>query len=1222
MQKILSIFLTCILFYQPVWSAHTTYEKLAPSSGFQGQQSVAAEALPNLLKTDFLTFQDLKLPPSIQLIQKSENEYILQNGKKQLQIARRYIQGQEWVVIGNRVYEKRQGVEKISLQEIVEDPLFWMGNAALVYFFGSKFFSVNVNKRSIKTCRIIEWNNTNAEYFGDIANLPTRSIADARKNLREGVPDPFLQSHYQIVIYFGEVLPGYAKPDSRFRVKTLAMIARLSEAKLNEYMFAILGAKNVEVSHVVSIQFRRLFYILKRLSDLYGISMIRSFSDYFLKNPLAPDIVVGRITSMLTQISDEDIQNFKSMEELNSILQRKTGRQLDLEIKKEGDNNVLFINLTTLSEEKRKGSQRPMNVFHRKQPLLAIDKDQVVVQSLTHIAKTSTASIVNQIFQIAQNWDEGWVVSQVIQGVVSNHQVQPVLTSSGRAIEGFLRDKEMGIVRGGFGLGGASIETETWIRDVLTKDDMFSKNVHVLAGDYKAQVDFGEKANDHRELSLFVDSYSYRKLAELMFSNGTISDEDMYIMVNSMDGLLNKADQAIVDISIERVQQEGFFRELGLIDVLQKARTKQGLDESEKLKLIQGVYEYSVLATKHVFLGWIKEQKLDVILIGQIALPNENPVVYRALAEALHEINQDPERSVKVLAYVRQNYFRKWSMVRNGIQIMMPKKDDGIEIFVESETNAEIFETLFGFRPSILYEAVKVLDIDMGLDSDSIQTQLRQPVSEDEKDPFKVSLLAAIESFKEIVERTAREAGLEPPRLEANTDGPKDIIILHPSRMDENKRPDSTLVLAAQIQDFEDKQAFTENRPSRKVRVLFLGQSFSPEQIEKAQGMAGVEARTYQAVQGLAEELGLKNQIYFLGYIKQMEVLAGMTLTDIMSQPSDRETFGRTPMEAMSMGVPVVVSRNYVYPFFEDYQVARRLFGGYRIFTLAQGDMVDGQWQSGPRDASGGMNLRIWQILNNPKEMDEISKLNYLLLRRSMMNIHNLENFLRMWNVMQLHPQSSKVHFLDKAVEAKRAGDSLRVLEAALRSKKLPEPMVHRILSSQDFDQELEHIESIYYLAILDAIRDIRIHTIIGDPIFDLMEKALLKRLPDELAVVNLIEEIARSDAEEPISQLSALMGKMDTPQLLRLIAYTYVLYVQSSSVLIGLAPVIARLNPVYITKFGHLTKFRKILEAILKVASDKLRIEKGISIEKQFGDVINFLITHDHQHDSLEIAA
>ena len=82
----------------------------------------------------------------------------------------------------------------------------------------------------------------------------------------------------------------------------------------------------------------------------------------------------------------------------------------------------------------------------------------------------------------------------------------------------------------------------------------------------------------------------------------------------------------------------------------------------------------------------------------------------------------------------------------------------------------------------------------------------------------------------------------------------------------------------------------------------------------KAQGVAhglviaGQRGWMYERLYRLVDELGLRGQVYFTGYLPDEDLVAVYNLADLFVFPSLYEGFGLPPLEAMACGLPVVAS--------------------------------------------------------------------------------------------------------------------------------------------------------------------------------------------------------------------------------------------------------------------------------------------------------------------------
>ena len=74
-----------------------------------------------------------------------------------------------------------------------------------------------------------------------------------------------------------------------------------------------------------------------------------------------------------------------------------------------------------------------------------------------------------------------------------------------------------------------------------------------------------------------------------------------------------------------------------------------------------------------------------------------------------------------------------------------------------------------------------------------------------------------------------------------------------------------------------------------------------------------------QALQSLAQELGISSSVEFLGAMEHCDVLRHMSACDVFCLPSHREGFGIVYAEAMALGKPVIGCKGQgVADFVED----------------------------------------------------------------------------------------------------------------------------------------------------------------------------------------------------------------------------------------------------------------------------------------------------------------
>ncbi len=70
----------------------------------------------------------------------------------------------------------------------------------------------------------------------------------------------------------------------------------------------------------------------------------------------------------------------------------------------------------------------------------------------------------------------------------------------------------------------------------------------------------------------------------------------------------------------------------------------------------------------------------------------------------------------------------------------------------------------------------------------------------------------------------------------------------------------------------------------------------------------------YGKISNLVEELGLKNDIIFFGYVPNEDLVKFYNIADLFVYPSLYEGFGLPPLEAMACGCPIITSNTYSLP--------------------------------------------------------------------------------------------------------------------------------------------------------------------------------------------------------------------------------------------------------------------------------------------------------------------
>ncbi len=129
-----------------------------------------------------------------------------------------------------------------------------------------------------------------------------------------------------------------------------------------------------------------------------------------------------------------------------------------------------------------------------------------------------------------------------------------------------------------------------------------------------------------------------------------------------------------------------------------------------------------------------------------------------------------------------------------------------------------------------------------------------------------------------------------------------------------------TMLLTATRHKFELQPPFilaVGTLESRK-NLVRLVQAF--DKIRRARGgprmlaLAGPNGWRYEEVYETVNRLGLKNEVRFLGYVSDLELVLLYSMADVVAFPSLYEGIGLTVLEAMACGAPVVCSNAGALP--------------------------------------------------------------------------------------------------------------------------------------------------------------------------------------------------------------------------------------------------------------------------------------------------------------------
>jgi glycosyltransferase involved in cell wall biosynthesis len=121
-----------------------------------------------------------------------------------------------------------------------------------------------------------------------------------------------------------------------------------------------------------------------------------------------------------------------------------------------------------------------------------------------------------------------------------------------------------------------------------------------------------------------------------------------------------------------------------------------------------------------------------------------------------------------------------------------------------------------------------------------------------------------------------------------------------------------TMLLAATRHKFELQQPFilTVGTLEARKNLVRLVQAFDKIRRErggpKMLAIAGPDGWGYEKVYEMVNQLGLKKEVRFLGYVSDLDLVLLYSMADVVAFPSLYEGFGLSVLEAMACGAPVI----------------------------------------------------------------------------------------------------------------------------------------------------------------------------------------------------------------------------------------------------------------------------------------------------------------------------
>lgn len=136
--------------------------------------------------------------------------------------------------------------------------------------------------------------------------------------------------------------------------------------------------------------------------------------------------------------------------------------------------------------------------------------------------------------------------------------------------------------------------------------------------------------------------------------------------------------------------------------------------------------------------------------------------------------------------------------------------------------------------------------------------------------------------------------------------------------LEQFKRPSKTA-----LENFRVKYKFS-NSPiilyigrldkEKKVNILIEAMQYLPKDLDFQLVIEG-KGQQMDVLIGLAENLGLKNKVRFMGFINEDELKALYAVSSIFVMPSTAELQSLVTMEAMAMGLPVIGAHAGALPY-------------------------------------------------------------------------------------------------------------------------------------------------------------------------------------------------------------------------------------------------------------------------------------------------------------------
>jgi len=176
-----------------------------------------------------------------------EKEVVLQYGKKKLTIKIHVRQNKVFLQMGSRTYKMDETITSLDIQDVLNDPLLWIGNAELIEFYGEDAVLESRRSRGPPLLSLVEWNKDlrnqeTSTYLPQAQSIKRSYLEHAYQRLKDPSLDPILKSHYALVVYFFNIADL-----QEFPLAAVDIFSYLGQNRANEFLYGLFGISDALV---------------------------------------------------------------------------------------------------------------------------------------------------------------------------------------------------------------------------------------------------------------------------------------------------------------------------------------------------------------------------------------------------------------------------------------------------------------------------------------------------------------------------------------------------------------------------------------------------------------------------------------------------------------------------------------------------------------------------------------------------------------------------------------------------------------------------------------------------------------------------------------------------------------------------------------------------------------------------------------------------------------